>query len=264
MRMKLPMVAVAAGLAACSPATAQSSDRPVDEPPRPNVYEVAPEHAQRLAELRQDPEPPRFLEVTGTGRVSVPADRARVAFAVETEARTAGEASARNAERMTAVLGAVRALGLSGLSVETSGYALHPEYERPSADQGGPAISGYRATNTMTATLPDVDEVGRVIDAAIGAGANRVAALTFEASDTESARAEALRIAVRRAAMEAAAMAEALGVPLGPPLEVRGGANVPGPGPVMAARVEMAADTPVEPGQQTVTASVTVKYRIGG
>ena len=256
---RLPTVlATMATLVACTPTMAQEDPGT----PRPHVYEVAPEHEALLEALRQQQEA-GFLEVSGSGRVSVPADRARVVFAVETEGPTAEEASSANAELMTSVLEAVRATGAPGLTIETHGYTLQPEYARPTAQDRSPSISGYRAQNHVAATTSDGDGVGRIIDAAVGAGANRVASLVFEASDTEEARQEALRMAVAQARAQAETMAAALGVPLGPPMEVRGNANVPGPPPrVMAMRVE-AANTPIEAGAQMVTANVTIRYALG-
>lgn len=256
---RLPLVlATLAVLAASSPATAQEDAGPV----RPHVYEVAPEHAAVLEALRPRQEA-GFLEVSGSGRVSVPADRARVVFAVETEGQTAGAASSTNAELMAAVLEAVRATGTAGLEIETHGYTLQPEYARPADQDRSPSISGYRAQNHVSVTTEDVDGVGRVIDAAVGAGSNRVASLVFEASDTEEARQEALRMAVAQARAQAEAMAAALGVPLGPPMEVRGGANAPGRPPrALAMRVE-GANTPIEAGGQMVTANVTIRYALG-
>lgn len=210
------------------------------------------------------PEPPPFLQVSGTAEVSIPSDRAQVRFAVETEAPTAREASTENAERMERVMTALRGTGLEGLEIETSGYDLQPRYRRP--DQTGTrTIDGYRALNHVEVTVDDVSGVGRLIDAAIGAGANRVAGLTFSARDTGPARQEAVRTAVLRAREEAEAMASALGARLGEPLEVQGGAQLPGPRP-MPYRMEMAQaadmETPVEPGEHTVYANVTIRYRL--
>ena len=108
--------------------------------------------------------------------------------------------------------------------------------------------------------------MGELIDAALDAGANRVAGLVFQARDTREARLQALRIAVDRAHSEATVMAQALGVELGPPLEVRGGSQLPGPrlyGGREMAMARMDATTPVEAGAQTVTATVTVRYGLG-
>lgn len=206
---------------------------------------------------------PAFVEVSAVGRVDATTDRAVVRFAVETEATDAAEASQENARRMDAVLQAVRELGVEGTELETSGYQLSPIYRRP-AQGGTQEIAGYRAQNFVEVTLDDVDAVGRVIDAAIGAGANRIAGLTFTARDTRPARLEALRIAVERAREEAETMAAALGVPLGPPLEVRTGGETDPPRPMMMRMEAAQADvsTPIEAGDQTVTAHVTVRYRL--
>jgi uncharacterized protein len=118
----------------------------------------------------------------------------------------------------------------------------------------------------VRATITDVDRVGAVIDAAIAAGANRISSLSFEASDPEAARAEALAAAVNAAREQARTIAEALGHELGPALEVRGGADSPGPRPFVGDYMMMraeAAPTPIESGDQTVTANVTVRFALG-
>jgi uncharacterized protein YggE len=223
-----------------------------------------PAQAQMPAQEAADPVP--FVQVNGSATVEVSPDRARVRFAVETEGASARDASTRNAERMDAVITAVRGTRLPGLEVETSGYDLQPQYGRQDR-QGAPMITGYRATNHVLVTVDDVSAAGRLIDVAIEAGANRVASLTFEARNTDAARREAITLAVREARLQAEAMASALGVSLGAALEVHGGAQMPGPRPPQYMRMEAAAmdvSTPIEPGQQSVTASVTVKFRLGG
>lgn len=207
------------------------------------------------------------VSVTGTARVRVPADRARVRFAVETEAPTAAQAADRNAEQMDQAVRAVRdAIGSAG-SIETVGYAINPVYRQPPRDEGGePRIVAYRATNQLVATLTDVERVGTVLDAAVAAGINRVAGLSFYAEDTREARLEALRRATEQAREEARVLAEALGVPLGAPLEVHTSSDMPmARNEIMMRSADMVqAGTPVEAGEQEVTASVSIRYRLGG
>jgi uncharacterized protein YggE len=225
---------------------------------RPNIYEVAPE------QIPQE-QPPSFVEVSGSASVSLPADRAEVSFAVETRAETAAEASSANAVAMDRVLRALREGDLPGLDLETFGYALQPQYATD--QQRVRTVVAYMAQNNVGATIDDVDAVGRLIDAAIGAGANRVAGIAFSASETEPARARALAEAVSNARAQAEAMATALGYDLGQPLEVRGGANRPGPMPMAfaetAVRAAQVAPTPIEAGEQTVTANVTIRFALG-
>lgn len=204
------------------------------------------------------------LEVSGTASVTIPADRARARFSVETEAATAQAASAENAELMEAVIRAVRRSQAVGLSVQTSGYDVRPRYVRSAAAKPQEQrIVGYTAVNSVQVTLEDVDAVGGLIDAAISAGANRVASLVFFSSDTEGARLRALTEAVSRARAEAAAVAEAMGMRLGTALRVR--TDSPRQGLLMRASVmetALAVTTPVAPGQLTVSATVTITYRL--
>lgn len=259
-RLTLPALAVAfLGAAGCAPGAASSQETP--PAPRPNVYEVGPEHLAALTAARDSQ--PSTLQVSGSAEVSVPVDRARVDFAVETESASAREAASRNADRMEAVIRALRQAGVAGLSVQTHGYRLNPRYGSP--DAGRPRdreIVGYTAVNHIRATVDDPSAVGTLIDAAVGAGANRVASLTFEASDPSEAKLEALREAVRQARAEAEAIAGAMGVRLGRPLSVSGGAPVSPPRPMAEMAMAEMARTPVEPGDQTVSANVTITYAL--
>ena len=218
-----------------------------------------------LAAFQAAPDTLSTIQVSGSAEVEVETDQARVTFAVETEAETAREASRENAERMDEVLAAFRDTDLPGLEIETRGYSLQPRYRRPDAT-GTREIDGFTARNLIEVTIDEPTSAGALIDAGIGAGANRVASLGFMASDTDEARLQALRNAVGNAREEAEAIAEALGMRLGRPLEVTGGADrTPAP---MAVRMEAAAfqdvSTPVEPGSQTVSASVTIRYALRG
>lgn len=257
-------VAIVTGLTACGGGTATAQPVPRDDGlAHLYAYEVSPEHAQAL-QAQESP----FVEVSGTATVSVKPDRVRASFAVETRAAAAADAAAENARLMDRVVRALRASGIQGIEIETFGYGLRPEY---SWSEGRPVrtqvIDGYTAVNNIRASATDVEAAGKLLDTAIQAGANRVSSLAFEASDTEAARAEALAAAVRNARTQARIMAEALGRVLGAPLEVRGGAQVPYPraGPeVMFRAADSAMETPIEAGDLTVSASVTVRFALGG
>lgn len=250
--------ALICGLAACAGPSArgQSANGPAISP---NIYEVAPE------QVPSGQEAPAFIEVGGNAAVSVPADRAHVAFAMETRAGSAAEAASANATAMDRVLATLRSAELPGLELETFGYRLEPQYATDA--QRVRSVVGYAAMNNVRATITDVDAVGRLIDSAVAGGANRVASIAFSASDTEGARAQAMAEAVRSARAEAEVIAQALGYGLGAPLEVRGGAQRPVPVPMAfsaeAARAVQSVPTPIEAGDQTVTANVTIRFALG-
>lgn len=204
-----------------------------------------------------------LVTVTGNASVQVPSDRARIQVAVETEAASAEAASRANAEAMNRVLARVRPASGSGARIETTGYQLTPRYRQPSDRNAPPEIAGYRALNQVVVVLDEVDRVGGVLDAALGAGANRVTGLSFFASDTEPARLEAVRDATARARREAEAVADALGLAVHSAATVH--TSLSGSAPVYRAQAMEALqvmDTPVESGSQSVDASVTITFRL--
>ncbi len=243
-------------LAGCGKATAQPLPSPTS----------AQRTDDRMTQAMEQESEKGTIQVTGQAQIQVPAEQVSISFSVETESESAQEASATNASKMEAVVAALRAAGVEGLEIETFGYSLNPEYRYPNPqDRRQQTISGYRARNNIRVTVPEVDGAGEILDVGIGAGANRVLSLQFQAGDTREARLEALRQAVRTAREEAEVIAEAMGVSLGSPLEVRGGAT-PGEPRVLARAAMMedmaAARTPIEAGNQTVSANVTILYRI--
>ena len=221
------------------------------------------------AGAQQTAPPERTVVVSASATVEREPERAVVMLAVESTGQTARAASQANATRMEAVVAALRRLGLTGRAVRTMAFELHPEYARQDRTSEGvqPRIIGYRASNMVQVTVDTVARVGGVIDAAIAAGANRVANLHFELRDPQAARTEALRLAVAKARSEAEAMTQAAGERLGAVLNMTtGGYAIPRYAAAMdMAEVRMAAaPTPIEAGTLSVVANVTITFRLEG
>ncbi len=207
----------------------------------------------------------RGITAMGTGEVRVTPDIGEVQFGVVTEATTAAEARQENATRVARVISAVKALGIPDSAIRTSIFQLEPVRRFPTPNQpqiGEPPIVGYQVTNIVTVRTPKLDLVPRIIDAAVGAGANRVDNISFTVSNDAAPRQQALRNAVADARANAEAMASQLGVKLGRVLSVQQGGAVVPPGPVFYSRAAEAAPTPIFPGEVTVNATVTVTYEI--
>jgi uncharacterized protein YggE len=224
--------------------------------------------ALRGQERDTRPQPPT-LQVTGIGIVDREPERANVLLAVESLESTARQASQANATKMDAVMAALRGLGITPPRVKTISYYLQPEY---ASERGGrePRIVGYRAVNMVQVRVDTITRVGAVIDGAIGAGANRVANLSFELRDPDAAWLEAHRIAISKARAQAEVVAAAAGQRLGPPLTIH---TSPQEIPyerfrVLRATATMAPPpappppTPIEPGMVTSIARVTITYRL--
>jgi uncharacterized protein YggE len=214
------------------------------------------------ADADADAQAPTTIRVTGVATLEVAPDQAVVDIAVVTEDEDADSAARRNAQKVEAVLTALRELhGRSdGDLLRTLSYSLTPKY---TAYQKGKAsrIDGYVATNVVQLKSDDLDGVGKSIDLALAAGANRVQSLRFELKDEQPVRARALREATGRARQRAEAVAAALGGKVSRVVSVEEG-STSGPAPLrnapqlMHARGAEAA-TQVLPGTLEVRETVT-------
>lgn len=203
-----------------------------------------------------------YLSVYGSGTAHAAPDVAFVTLGVTTTGRRAQDATDQNAATTQRVVAAMKDQGVAPKDIQTSNYSLQPLYKNNDAAAG---IQGYTVSNTVHATVRKTADAGKVIDAGLSAGANTVQGVSFGLEDRAAAEQEALTEAVREARTKADTMAKAAGVQLGGVLRIEGGAAGPRPleagvGGVMFAR----AATPIEAGELTVTANVTILYRIAG
>jgi uncharacterized protein YggE len=207
--------------------------------------------------------PPPSISTSAVGETSVVPDRAMINVAVESQGQTAAAAGAENAKLQARVIDAVKAVGVAAAQIRTSGYNVFPEYTQATGGKG-PRISGYRAHNTVQVEVRNLESVGKVIDAVLGAGATNLGGLSLFASNTDTARREALQKAVAKARADAEVAAAAAGGSLGALLELTTEPfGTPQPIMVRAAMVDarMAAATPVEAGEMTVQAVVHVRWQ---
>ncbi|GIU97410.1 MAG: hypothetical protein KatS3mg013_1213 [Actinomycetota bacterium] len=210
-------------------------------------------------EREEDPGNRRSITVTGTAIAETEPDEAIVTLGVRSEANSAREALAQSDGRMRRVLEALRALGLGDADLATSSIDLSPRW-----DDRGEAVVGYVATNRVQATVRELDLVGRVIDDAVGAGANLVEQIVFRAREADATA--ALTEAVEDARAKAEAMASAAGASLAAVLtieELSAAMPVPVWGERAVAEAVVGAPTPVEPPTIEHEVSVRVTWALG-
>jgi len=209
------------------------------------------------------------IVVRGRGEVSQKPDRATAVFGSQAQAATASDAQRMVNQTVNTAVESIRQLGIRGLVLQTSQLSLHPVYEQVMSARVDrePRIVGYRATTTISARVDDIGELGKLIDTALQAGANRLDSISFGLSDDSGSRRTALASAVSDARSKAEAIAEAMGLRLGAPIEViEDGATVIQPMHEMHRMqmgVGMAMDmgTPIEAGEVSTVAGVTIRYR---
>lgn len=125
------------------------------------------------------------VSTSGTATVKVNPDKVSVTIGVETRGETAEEAAAANAELMEKVLAALRDLGVAENQISTNWYSVWPVYEwksppcievfpQPPECTPKSEVTGYAASNSVTVTLDADEDVGKVIDTAVAAGATNV------------------------------------------------------------------------------------------
>jgi uncharacterized protein len=209
---------------------------------------VAQPHFARSADTQPAP---KTITVTGSGSVETVPDRATVSFTVTTNGDTAKAAMAANAGAAAKVDTA-----LQGAKLQTSGISLDPRY-----DDSGQKLLGYTASTTLTADA-ELTKIGGLIDAAVAAGATGISGPSFTRSDTDALYRDALKDALADAKAKAQALAAGAGLTLGELKSMSEGSQ--SPVPIAYASAAKDAAVPIEPGTQTVDATVTVTYEAAG
>jgi uncharacterized protein len=194
------------------------------------------------------------ITVQGTAAVVSVPDRAELSFGVETQGETARGALAANAAEMRKVIAAVKAAG--GAEVKTQYVSLSPRYDERNV------VQAFVATNSVSATVKDVAKAGGVIDAGVDAGANQVYGPTLTLGDETEQYRQALKAAVANARASAQALASAANLSLGRVSAIVENGGAPAPMPFAADKAVAQASTPVEPGTQRTTATVSVTFAV--
>jgi uncharacterized protein YggE len=212
----------------------------------------------------------KVITASGTGNVIGTPDRAQVTFAVQTENPDVKIAQQSNAAQMAKVIDALVATGIPRDALKTTGYNIYPVYDDYSKSLIDQKIRTYQVTNTLTVTLHDVNKTGDVIDVAVANGINQASSIQFLLSDEQSQvlRTEALKKAVTRARADADTVAGAMGTAITgvQSADISGGYS-----PVLFenyqyqagnAMMKSASPTPIQPGDITVSAQVSIIYLI--
>ncbi len=204
------------------------------------------------------------ISVRGVGEVNREPDLARVRIGVVAENDVAAAAQKAVNETANRILQKVQDLEVGPRDIQTVELEIGPVYSSrsPSSVGEGPRITGYRASNVVLVTVRELDRLGAVIDAALGAGGNRVDGITFGLVDERDARKEALALAVRDAGEKAQAIAEALGARLGDLRSVSEQGSAVGPLAQMQRMQSIAeiGSTPTSRGAILITGQVVIQY----
>ena len=205
----------------------------------------------------------RIINVTGDSTIKVVPDLAYISVGVTTQDKDSQTALANNNKLSQAVIDAVKSFKVDSNDIQTGSFYISPLYNYDEKT-GVSSIYGYSISNTITVTVRNLDNLGKILDAAIKAGANNSTGVSFDFSKKSEKYLEALKLATENAKKEAEAIASAFGGKNLAVVEITENNNnyaIPYYDNRASAPMEESS-VPVEKGEISISASVTVKYSL--
>lgn len=207
----------------------------------------------------------RTLNVTGVGQVFITPDIAYLYIGVHTEQPTAAEAVAGNNAQTQQVIDALKSFGVDEKDIHTSSFSIWPIDRYDPATGTNTGEKYYAVDNQVYITARDLTKLGALLDTVIKAGANSINSIQFDLADKTEVMKQARAEAVKNAQSQAEELAGLASVSL---VEIT---NISYTDSTPYAYAEygrggggggIQANVPIEPGQMTITANVSVTYKI--
>jgi uncharacterized protein len=201
-------------------------------------------------------EHPRQVTVVGSGHVQGVPDTLTADVGIEFNAPEATTAINFTNQRQQTLIGALTGAGVDRKDIATTRVELQPQY--------GPdnAITGYHAENSIQITIHPPERASQVLATVVttGGNASRINSVRYSIADDSQLVRDARARAFDDAKAHAEQYAQLAGLRLGSMLSISESAQGPSPGPIL--RAPMASNVPLEPGQQTVSFSVTAVWEL--
>lgn len=203
------------------------------------------------------------ISVSGLGEVRIEPDIAIINIGIEASGATVQEARDKGADAANKLIASLKSNGVEEKDILTTSVNLYPQYFYSQNDP--PRITGYIANNQLAVTVRDLEKAGKVIDDGVAAGgdAARLQGIQFGIDDPEPLLKEAREKAVADARSRAETYAAAAGVKLGAIVAIS--ESSPSSIPILrvpATGYDAAAETPIQPGETMVSASVAIRFAI--
>ncbi len=210
--------------------------------------------------------PQRTLNVTGAGQVSLTPDIAYIYVGVHSENASASDAMTENNSRTQVMIEALKKAGIDEKDIRTTNFSIwqQDKYDPLTGQPSG--VKVYSVDNTVYVTVRKLESLGSLLDTLVKAGANNINSIQFDVADKTAAIKQARDAAVQDAKTQAQELAAVAGVTLGEITSVSfyeatsspvmDGFGKGGGGGAEAAAV------PIQPGQMTLTVTVSMTYEI--
>lgn len=217
--------------------------------------------------------PENTLTVSAEGKKPAIPDLAVVSLGVLTEGKNPSAIQEENSKKINKIIDYIKSQDVAKEDISTSQYNIYPQYDY--SPTGQQSIRGYQLNQTITIKIRGVDKsterLGKILSGATNEGVNQINGVNVMFDDPDNLRQEARKMAIEKAKQKAQELAAAAGIELGRVVTVSESGYSAGPMPYYAdggyggagvMSMEKAVSPNIEPGQQDVTATMTVTFEI--
>lgn len=206
------------------------------------------------------------MKVSGSGQVAAVPDIATTIIEIRSRAKEASKAQSLNVETVKQVTQELGKLGIATSDIHTSSFQFRRD-ARNDAD-GNITELGYYAEMSLTVTVRNFDNLGKVVAVAVSNGATSINDFVFSIADTAPLVEKARTLAFENASLEASRNAAAAKVTLvGISAISDGQATLPGFGQICVACADISSpddkkklEPEIRPDRVAVGYDVTVAY----
>ncbi len=209
------------------------------------------------------------------GQISVSASASRtisptyalLSLGISTSAADVGQAKVENDRVMSAVVSRLQALGVTKNNIKTSYFNVNPQYDYSANNGGANKVKGYTVTNRVTVRINDLNNVSKIIDGTVNAGATSVDSLQFNADITPDLTDQLITEAVKNGRHQADVVAAAAGERVGQLKSANVSTsnsygNDVSPRLYKVNAVALSSSTPIEKGDITITQNVDLVFTV--
>lgn len=198
------------------------------------------------------------IKVNGEGTVTAVPNQASATIGVITEGKDLTQVQKQNSEIITKVVNALNSFNIPKKNIQTFDYHVDTQYDY---ENGKQIFRGYRVQNLLKVTIDEVNELGRVINSIIEAGANYVSNVQFNVSNPNEYYLQALKRALKNAHEKAETIVLNLKVKWNStPFRIEELGKETGPIQPQLTYVKGATTEQFQPGTLQFKAAVTARY----
>ena len=226
--------------------------------------------------LAQNATEPPLITVSGQAEVRVTPDEVVFTLGVESVDKDMLAAKKRTDDSVREVLNIAAKNNVKPTDVQTSYISVQPKYNTDDVEYEARRtlkreFVGYQVSKTVAVILRDISRFDTLLSDVLKAGVTRLSNVEFRDSQIRQHRDQARVMAIRAAQEKAKLLVAQIGQSIGPAYSIREGTYTPYAtnnfsqnvaGVAGSGGADTGSDGAIAPGQISVTAQVTVSFRL--